>query len=164
MYSSFKNQNVMKKFLGVLAIAGMLVACKGNKSSEDQTRVLSAADSVQLKLKAPEEQKVKKENTAVRSATSQNTETAAPAANQNTESAAPAANTTTTEAPAATTKKKGWSKGAQGAVIGGTTGAVAGAIISKNKVAGAAVGAVVGAGVGYGIGHAKDKKDGRVKQ
>ena len=61
-------------------------------------------------------------------------------------------------------KQKGWSKGAQGAVIGGATGAVGGAIISKhNKGTGAAIGAAVGAASGYIIGHEKDKKDGRVK-
>ena len=61
-------------------------------------------------------------------------------------------------------KKKGWSKGAQGAVIGGATGAVGGAIISKHKGTGAAIGAAVGAAGGYIIGHEKDKKDGRVKE
>lgn len=63
-----------------------------------------------------------------------------------------------------TEKKEGWSKAAQGAVIGGATGAVGGAIISKKKGAGAAVGAAVGAAGGYIIGREKDKKDGRVKK
>lgn len=61
-------------------------------------------------------------------------------------------------------EKKGWSKGAQGAVIGGASGAVGGAIISKHKGTGAAIGAAVGAAGGYIIGHEKDKKDGRVKE
>lgn len=60
-------------------------------------------------------------------------------------------------------KKKGWSKAAQGAAIGGVGGAVAGAIISKKKGTGAVVGGVVGAAGGYIIGRGKDKKDGRVK-
>ena len=63
----------------------------------------------------------------------------------------------------ATHKKKGWSKAAQGAAIGGVGGAVAGAIISKKKGTGAVVGGVVGAAGGYIIGREKDKKDGRVK-
>lgn len=67
--------------------------------------------------------------------------------------------TNTTQSP----EKKGWSKAAQGAVIGGATGAVGGAIISKHKGTGAAVGAAVGAAGGYIIGHEKDKKDGRIK-
>ena len=62
------------------------------------------------------------------------------------------------------THKKGWSKAAQGAVIGGAAGAVGGAIISKHKGTGAAIGAAVGAAGGYIIGRNKDKKDGRVKK
>jgi hypothetical protein len=56
-------------------------------------------------------------------------------------------------------KKKGWSKAAQGAAIGGVAGAVGGAIISKKKGLGAVVGAVVGAAGGYIIGKNKDKKE-----
>ena len=127
----------MKKFLGILVIAGTLVACKGNKTSD--TQVLSAADSAQMKEfeKWKERKEASKKTTVVyRDANSQNTPT--------------------------TEQKKGWSKAAKGAVIGGAAGAVAGAIIvKKNRVAGAAAGAAVGAGVGYGIGRAKDKKDGR---
>lgn len=57
-----------------------------------------------------------------------------------------------------TGQKKGMSKAAQGAVIGGASGAVAGAIISKKKGVGAVVGGVVGAAGGYIIGKKKDKK------
>ncbi len=61
-----------------------------------------------------------------------------------------------------TAKKKGWSKSAKGAVIGGAGGAVLGAIINKrNRGAGAVIGGVLGAGGGYVIGKSKDKKDGR---
>ncbi len=135
----------MKKVFGILAIAGTLVACKGKTNTVNDTKVLSAADSV--KMKEFEKWKQAKEQP-------QKTVVVYRDAN------APATNTTNTT----TTKKKGWSKAAQGAVIGGATGAVAGAIITKkNKGTGAAVGAVVGAGAGYGIGRAKDKKDGRVK-
>ena len=60
-------------------------------------------------------------------------------------------------------KKKGWSKSAKGAVIGGVAGAAAGAIINKkNRAAGAVIGGVVGAGGGYVIGRKMDKKDGRI--
>jgi hypothetical protein len=59
-------------------------------------------------------------------------------------------------------KKKGWSKAAKGAVIGGVVGAGAGAVINKkNRAAGAVIGGVLGAGAGYGIGRGMDKKDGR---
>ncbi|MDQ3847289.1 MAG: glycine zipper domain-containing protein [Bacteroidota bacterium] len=58
--------------------------------------------------------------------------------------------------------KKGWSKTAKGAVIGGVAGAGTGAVVNKkNRTAGAVVGGVVGAGVGAAIGHEMDKKDGR---
>ena len=65
--------------------------------------------------------------------------------------------TTSTE-----TKKKGWSKAANGAVIGAGTGAAAGAIISKKKGKGAIIGGIIGAAGGYMIGRSKDKKDGRL--
>jgi len=56
-------------------------------------------------------------------------------------------------------KNKGWSKAAQGAVIGGAVGAVGGAILSKKKGLGAVVGGVVGAAGGYILGKNKDKKE-----
>jgi hypothetical protein len=69
---------------------------------------------------------------------------------------------TVTENQAKTTEKKGWSKAAKGAAIGGGAGAIAGAVlVKKNRVAGGALGAIIGGGIGYVIGHAKDKKDGR---
>jgi hypothetical protein len=59
-------------------------------------------------------------------------------------------------------QKKGWSKSAKGAVIGGVGGAAAGAVINKkNRALGAVIGGILGAGAGYGIGHGMDKKDGR---
>jgi hypothetical protein len=60
-------------------------------------------------------------------------------------------------------EKKGWSKGAKGAVIGGVGGAVVGAAVSDKKGKGAIIGGAVGAGAGYLIGRDQDKKDGRVK-
>lgn len=130
----------MKKILTFVAIAGSLVACKQNKSATtDQTRVLSATDSAEFKQWKESKEKATEKTVVYK-----------------TESDAPVSVVAPVE-----TKKKGWSKAAKGAVIGGATGAVAGAIISKNKAAGAVVGGVVGAGVGYGIGRHKDKKDGR---
>lgn len=74
--------------------------------------------------------------------------------------------TSDSKSDAGTTKeeKKGWSKAAQGTVIGAATGAVGGAIVSKHKGTGAAIGAAIGAAGGYIIGHEKDKKDGRAKK
>lgn len=59
-------------------------------------------------------------------------------------------------------QKKGMSKSAKYAIIGGTGGAVLGAVINKrNRVAGGVIGGVLGGGLGYGIGRSQDKKDGR---
>ena len=58
-------------------------------------------------------------------------------------------------------RRRGWSKAAKGAVIGGVGGAVAGAIIDKKHGQGAVIGGVVGAAGGYIIGRGKDKRDGR---
>ncbi len=58
--------------------------------------------------------------------------------------------------------KRGWSKAAKGAVIGGASGAVIGAVVNKrNRAAGAVIGGVIGGGGGYVIGRKMDKKDGR---
>ena len=60
-------------------------------------------------------------------------------------------------------QKKGWSKAAKGAVIGGVAGAAGGAILNKkNRAVGAVVGGILGAAGGYGIGRGMDKKDGRI--
>jgi outer membrane lipoprotein SlyB len=68
----------------------------------------------------------------------------------------------TTPAQPQPAQKKGWSKAAKGAVIGGAGGAVVGAAVSNKRGKGAIIGGVVGAGTGYIIGRSKDKKDGRV--
>ena len=61
-------------------------------------------------------------------------------------------------------QKKGWSKAAKGAVIGGVAGAAGGAVINKkNRAVGAVIGGVLGAGAGYGIGRGMDKRDGRIE-
>jgi len=137
----------MKRILGIVAIAGTLVACKGNKTNTAaNTMVLSAADSA--KMKEFEQWKDRKEQSEKKTVVYRNVSTAS-------------TDNTTASAPAVV-KKKGWSKAAKGAVIGGVTGAAAGAVINKkNRAAGAVIGGAVGAGVGYGIGRAKDKKDGR---
>jgi len=64
--------------------------------------------------------------------------------------------------PAKTSVKKGWSRKAKGAVIGGGGGAILGAVINKhNRVLGGALGGALGAGLGYVIGNELDKKHGR---
>ncbi|MEP6583991.1 MAG: YMGG-like glycine zipper-containing protein [Ginsengibacter sp.] len=61
--------------------------------------------------------------------------------------------------PAEPEEKKGMSKAAKGAIIGGGAGAIGGAIISKKKGKGAIIGGVLGAAGGYIIGRKKDKND-----
>lgn len=62
----------------------------------------------------------------------------------------------------AKTVKRGWSRKAKGAVIGGGGGAILGAIINKNnRLVGGALGGALGAGIGYVIGNEMDRKHGR---
>jgi hypothetical protein len=71
--------------------------------------------------------------------------------------------TSDSQGEAKSTEKKGISKAAKGAVIGGVAGAAGGAILTKkNRVLGAVIGGVVGAAGGYGVGRQMDKKDGRI--
>jgi hypothetical protein len=64
--------------------------------------------------------------------------------------------------PAKVVQKKGWSRKAKGAAIGGAGGAIFGAVINKNnRVKGGIVGGLLGAGLGYVIGNEMDRKHGR---
>lgn len=133
----------MKHLLIIAAMATLVVSCK-NKTKET-TKVLSATEQADsIAFAQFKEQKIKNEAVAAYKASRRT-------------AAAPA-----TAATTAVPKKKGWSKAAKGAVIGGVVGAGTGAIINKrNRAVGAVIGGVVGGGVGYGIGRSMDKKDGR---
>jgi hypothetical protein len=75
---------------------------------------------------------------------------------------ASASTTSTGDSSSGTAQKKGWSKTAKGAVVGGVVGATTGAVVNKkNRAAGAVIGGVIGAGTGAVIGNEMDKKDGR---
>lgn len=147
----------MKQLLTALSLVAVMASCKSKTETiTDQAKVLSATDSIEFaNFQAWKEQQAQtkaiNDNRTVRYVERrQNTvATSAPASNTNT-------NTTTAA------KKKGWSKAAKGAVIGGVSGAVIGGVVSKrNRAAGIAIGTVLGGGVGYGIGRTMDKKDGR---
>ena len=69
--------------------------------------------------------------------------------------------TYTSSATSEAKKKKGMSKSAKGAIIGGTAGAVTVGLLTHSGK-GAVIGGLIGAGTGYYIGRKKDKKDGRV--
>ena len=156
----------MKKVLLVLAIAAVVVACNSKPGTgAANSKISSYADTVGLaQFQA---WKVQHEladpniyynqgggsstNTAARKTTKART------ANQTWSKTSESQN-----AAKAPVKKKGWSKAAKGAAIGGGSGAILGAIIGKNnRAVGAVIGGVLGAGAGYGIGRHMDKKDGR---
>lgn len=69
-----------------------------------------------------------------------------------------------TSAPAYTSirQRRGWSKAAKDAAIGGGAGAILGAVVSKhNRLLGGVIGGILGGGGGYVLGHSADRRDGR---
>ena len=72
------------------------------------------------------------------------------------------ATTTTSTRTVPVEEKKGISKAAKGAIIGGVGGAVIGGVATKSAK-GAVIGGAVGATGGYIIGRKQDKRDGRVQ-
>ncbi len=145
----------MKQLLTALSLVAVMASCKSKTETiADQAKVLSATDSIEFAnfqawKQQQAETKAINDNRTVRYVERRQSTVA---------NSAPASNTNTTTAA----KKKGWSKAAKGAVIGGVSGAVIGGVVSKrNRAAGIAIGGVLGGGVGYGIGRTMDKKDGR---
>lgn len=162
----------VKNVISLLAIISFLfAACKGKENSEtrdiqlltDSTAYLNNSFGDTSKLAGSDENSPKGEMSESRphSNSGNRNPDASVSGNANqSNSGASGSNGSNQQA----NEKKGWSKAAQGAVIGGAAGAVGGAIISKKKGKGAVIGAAVGAAGGYIIGRDKDKKDGRVKQ
>jgi hypothetical protein len=154
----------MKKILSIVSLAAvMAVSCKSNTdTSATKPAIPAPTDTAGL----AQFQQWKAQNELV-STGQYNAAAVTPPATKTIVKYVPVKSTTTTTTStssntAKASEKKGWSKGAKGAVIGGVGGAAAGAIINKkNRGAGAIIGGVLGAGAGYGIGHSKDKKDGR---
>ena len=148
----------MKHLMVALLLTGGIAACNnGNDTSTikaEDTLGLAAYKQAQQQAYIDSLARVKADSLAAADAKAK--KTTAYTNSQKTESV------TTSSSYPANSEKKGWSKAAKGAVIGGATGAAAGAVIhKKNRVVGGVVGAAAGAGVGYGIGKRKDKKDGR---
>jgi hypothetical protein len=155
----------MKQFLLICSFAVAMASCKQQTKSTSITtdttglaayQLQRAADSIALVKKIADSVNLANQAAATRNA----------ASNSSTRSSRSSGSTGSTtmnsESSNAAQEKKGWSKTAKGAVIGGVVGAGAGAVINKkNRAAGAVVGGVVGAGAGAVIGHQKDKKDGR---
>ena len=167
----------MKKIIYFLALTALFTACKPKATLNTDKEVVSLTDSsfynssylsdtgavadpdefinsggvVSGKSTVPDA----KSNTARNSNTRSSNNTRTSSSSGNNQSSG------NTSAPA-TTQRRGISKAAKGAIIGGVGGAVAGAVIGKNAK-GAGVGAVVGAAGGYIIGRSKDRRDGRVR-
>lgn len=154
-------KNTFMKMLVLMMIVFAFTACKNDSSKDRDVQLLT--DSTTFHNNALSDTATVVENSGSANRVSPSPARSAQRSNSSTVSNQNNSGNSSS-AKQGTTQKKGWSKAAQGAVIGGATGAVGGAIISKNKGAGAAVGAAVGAAGGYIIGREKDKKDGRVKK
>lgn len=133
----------MKKLILIFAITSTFAACKSNEARFEADRIGIAAGFVDQPATIDED--------------------AATVVGAGQVAQKGGTYTSTSSNPAKVQQKKGWSKAAKGAVIGGGAGAIAGAVISKKRVKGAVIGGVIGAGAGYIIGRSKDKKDGRVR-
>jgi predicted acetyltransferase len=150
--------------LSIITIMAVLVTACGRKSETQSAQALSYTDTVGLaqfqnwkyqneRLDPNQYYQQAVQTTApVRKTTARKTSTNYGSGSMNSVS----------QNQAKTTQKKGWSKAAKGAAIGGGAGAIAGAVlVKKNRVAGGALGAIAGGAIGYFIGKSKDKKDGR---
>lgn len=163
--------NKIKKILFPLFLLLAFAACKSNKNSQTRDIQLLSDTAAYNNSTLTDSSNFKQTNTVpvVRENHVTHTTSNSPkssgdrtsTASSQTGSTSPASTSSSSTSTTQSTKKKGWSKAAQGAVIGGAAGAVGGAIISKHKGTGAAIGAAVGAAGGYIIGRNKDKKDGR---
>ena len=150
--------------MSIVTIAAILfTACNSNPKTAAESKALSFEDTVGLSQfqawKAQNERvnPVVYATPAVAKAPARTVRRTATRSNSG-------AMTSTSSNQAKTVQKKGWSKSAKYAVIGGAAGGVASAVINKkNRAVGAVVGAVIGAGGGYVFGRSQDKKDGRIQ-
>lgn len=152
----------------MITVAGMFaISCNTSPKTADATKVVSTPDTVGYaqfqQWKAQNELAATNQN--LNDQNSQPTRTIVkyvPARNTRSNSSGNGNMNSSSNNTAKAPERKGMSKAAKGAVIGGVAGAGAGAVINKkNRAVGAVVGGVLGAGAGYGIGRSKDKKDGR---
>jgi hypothetical protein len=163
---------IMKKLFILFAVVAAFAACKGKSNADLQSNkdLLLLTDSSRMNSSYLTDTGAvantptrggDEGNVAPVPSRSTNTGTNKPTGSSNSGNSTVSNNNNTTTAPAAP-QKKGWSKAAKGATIGGVGGAVTGAVIGKNAK-GAVIGGVLGAAGGYIIGRSKDKKDGRVQ-
>ena len=153
----------MKKLLPILGIAFFAIvvftSC-GSKQSSDQLAVNTIDTTGLAKFDAWKKQQEFAEQYAIYQATVAKSTPVKNSVAVARKKETTGSMSTSTSYPAKTAeKKKGWSKAAKGAVIGGVVGAAGGAVIyKKNRVLGGVIGGVVGAAGGYGIGKHLDKK------
>ncbi|RYZ23084.1 MAG: glycine zipper 2TM domain-containing protein [Chitinophagaceae bacterium] len=159
----------MIKFLPAGALLIAIAACNSNPQPAATTNPLDTAGLAQYqlnKLRGSELDSVRTQPVTAAYVTPAPRPRAATATRSTASSGSSGSNGSTTGSGAGTTvatpEKKGISKTAKGAIIGGVAGAAGGALINKkNRGAGAIIGGVVGAGAGAIIGRQADKKDGR---
>ena len=156
----------MKKIFLVI-ISGMLFAACSNNAKEEalikQKAIIAIKDSLRLdSFKRAEVKAKEKEAERVRLAQIKEEKRMLLLSERN-EAASARSSSGTSSETATSTKKKGWSQAAKGAVIGAGAGALGGVLIDKKDGRGAIIGGVVGAGTGYIIGRSQDRKSGRVQ-
>jgi YMGG-like Gly-zipper len=165
----------MKNLLPLLSIliiaAIVMAACNGKPQADANGKVLTYADTAGLaefqkwktlnELRDPAVYYTQGNEVAYQPA-KKSTRTSNPVRRTYSSSSKTGSLNSVAQYPAKTTTKKGWSRRAKGAVIGGGGGAILGAVINKNnRLVGGAIGGAVGAGLGYVIGNELDKKHGR---
>lgn len=169
----------MKHSLIVLSAITILSACNSGPKTPAQPTTYSLSDSLKYvndttglaayqawkaehELGNNKEQNAENVNPAAVSSAKESTHRTTTKSSGSHNTGTASSGTSSSGSSGSTQAKKGWSKTAKGAVIGGVVGAGAGAVINKkNRGAGAVIGGVVGAGAGAVIGHDMDKKDGR---
>jgi hypothetical protein len=185
----FKKQ-LMKKLLLVMSAAVFMVACTSNPTANIETAAkattadtaglaaFNAAKAAQalaaaapVTMVAASEKAAPKVRTVtryvpVKQATAKRYSSNRSIASASSGNAAPVVaaqpEVINSESSNAAKEKKGISKAAKGAIIGGVAGAVTGAVVNKkNRVMGAVIGGVAGAAGGAVIGRGMDKKEGR---
>ena len=165
----------MKKIFVVIALSSVMFACNNKAKEEAALKQQEAEKQLAIKavkyslrldsFKKAETAKVEAEKEAKHQAELAEARRAGAASSKSSSSYASSGGSSSSSygGTQPTAKKKGWSDGAKGAVIGGAAGAVGGALIDKKIGRGAIIGGLVGAGGGYLIGRGEDKKSGRVQ-
>ena len=149
----------------ILGIAVLVISCntqpKADNNRSDSTKLVTDTTGLADYQAWKAQNELADQNTKEQQENKSTSKTVKKSTSVKSENAS-ASTTSTGDSSSGTTQKKGWSKTAKGAVVGGAVGATTGAVINKkNRAAGAVIGGVIGAGTGAVIGNEMDKKDGR---